>query len=336
MSAKRRLLVLWLTGRCNLRCRYCYAADGPAADMDMDTAVKAIGLMGEHPFKLQFAGGEPLLNLPLLEEILEYIRKNKPRAACSIQTNGTLLDDRAARLLEQNRVAVGVSLDGKPEINERLRGKTGKAVEGIRLLGEHGMMVNLNTVVTAENAEHLADMVDMAIYLGNVGGIGLDLLRCAGRAREGGAVRASAEALQKGLLDLKTRLDTVNRLLPRPLIVREFEKAKYYLAAEQPCMDYCYAAQGNSFVVLPGGDCYPCGSLAGQPQYSMGNVHSTVRPLRIDCTRPEKCRTCIYRRVCSGGCPSRGLLCGGFDELDCLMKKITFQFAEDAKKEENQ
>lgn len=328
----RRLLVLWLTGKCNLRCRYCYAADSSAEDMTFETAKKAIGWMQGANFKVQFAGGEPLLNLSLMKEILEYLAQEYPNTACSVQTNAALITEEAAALFKKYHVAVGVSMDGSPERNERLRGKTKEAINGIQILRKHGIMVNLNAVVTAENVLHLADLVDLALYLGNVGGIGLDLLRYAGRAKEGAVQRASAKQLEEGLLLLRKRLDYVNTFLDRPLIVREFEKASYYLETEAACKDYCYASQGKSFVVLPDGTCYPCGSLAGMEQYNMGNVHSTVHSLRINCERPEKCRTCVYQKACSGGCPSRGLLNGGFDELDCLMKIITFQFAEDAKR----
>ena len=331
MNEGKRLLVLWLTGRCNLKCKYCYAAHGPAKDMDMDTFKKAVELMGAYPFKIQFAGGEPLLNKPLLEEILDYLERERPDVSCAIQTNGTLIDDSFARMVKRHRLAVGVSMDGKPDKNEWLRGRTKAVIEGVRLLGDYGISLNLNTVVTAENVLHLADIVDMAVYFGNVRGIGLDLLRLSGRAMEKQVHRAEPGDLEEGLHLLKERLDTVNRLLKRPLVVREFQKAAYYLKTRNVCMDYCFASQGNSFVVLPDGECYPCGSLAGEKKYNMGNVHSAVTPIRINCTRPPQCSDCTYRSVCSGGCPSRGLLYGGFDELDCLMKKITFQFAEDVR-----
>ena len=267
------------------------------------------------------------MNKPLLLRILEDVGDD-PNIPCSIQTNAMLIDDGIAEVFRRYRVAVGVSLDGKPELNDKQRGGTRKALEGIRILGVHGIRVNLTAVVTAENAARLDELVDMALYLGNVNGIGLDLLRRAGRATDHGVAPAAPEALEHGLRALKRRLDEVNRLLPRPLIVREFEKAKYYLSAEHPCLDYCFAAQGKSFVVLPDGGCWPCGSLAGQAEYSMGNVHSAVQPLTIQCAKPEQCETCVYRRACTGGCPSRGLLRGGFDELDCLMKKISFELVQ--------
>lgn len=334
MENEKRLLVIWPTGRCNLSCKYCYASNRSSEEMGMDTFRKALQLMGDHPFQIQFAGGEPLLKKDLLEEMLEYVKAVYPEVSCAVQTNGTLIDDAFARMVKKYRLAVGVSMDGRPEKNEWLRGKTNAATDGVRLLGQYGISLNLNTVVIAENVLQLADMVDLSVYLGNVRGIGLDLLRLSGRALETEVHRAAPKDLEKGLYLLKERLDLVNRLLKKPLVVREFQKASYQLRVKNPCGEYCFASLGHSFVVLPNGACYPCGSLAGEEKYYMGNVHTAVSPIRINAVRPQQCSSCKYRNVCSGGCPSRGLLYGGFDELDCLMKKITFQFAEDAKKEE--
>ncbi len=64
------LLALSVTSDCNLRCRYCYARGGESsASMNWITARRAIDVMAEcfDGFKIQFTGGEPLLNLNLIE-----------------------------------------------------------------------------------------------------------------------------------------------------------------------------------------------------------------------------------------------------------------------------
>lgn len=302
--------------------------------MEFETVRKAVELMGDDPFKVQFAGGEPLLNQAVLIKTLEYLKETKPGTQCSIQTNATLLDDDNTELLKRHRVAVGVSLDGRPETNENLRGRTQEAVRGIFTLKKHGVWANLNAVVCSENAGKLSELADMAAYFGNIHGIGLDLLRNAGRAKENAVSKASAEELARGLDGLKKRLDILNKVMPHRVIVREFEKAKVMLKSENRCRDYCYAAQGNSYVVLPDGECYPCGSLAGDKKYYMGNVHTTVKAIGIPGERRQECASCSYEKACTGGCPSRGLLDGGFDELDCVLKKISFQFAQAENKEE--
>lgn len=56
---------------------------------------------------------------------------------------------------------------------------------GIRTLGEAGVYVNLNAVVTSVNVQKLPQLVDFAWYLESEAGIGLDLLRAARAWRRG-------------------------------------------------------------------------------------------------------------------------------------------------------
>ena len=326
-----RSLVLWPSSRCNLKCRYCYAAEVCAEDMEFDTVKKAIRFMEGKAYKLQLAGGEPLLNLSLIARILEYVCRQENCQGISMQTNGVLVDNDAVGLIKKYRIAMGVSLDGSPNTNERQRGGTKGVIEGIECLGRHGISINVNCVVTAYNAGHLCEMVEMAAYLKNIKGIGLDLLRRAGRAGKDDEDRAArppeSSQLIKGLENLYMRAQKINDALPyeRQIAIREFTKAKVQLQKQTSCRDYCYAGQGMSYVVLPDGDCYPCGSLAGNEKYRMGNVHSTIRPVRVRYETPVECGNCRYKNICTGCCPSRELLQDGFDRLDCVMKKYIFE-----------
>ena len=346
MPEPKTLLVLWPTGRCNLRCRYCYAADQSGDDMSLNTAVAAIDLIGDKPMTIQFAGGEPLLNVDLIAEICAYATARLHDVRFALQTNGTLIDDSVTDLIQQYRIAVGVSLDGRVAVNDYLRGDTAATVRGIRLLADCNLAINITAVVSNVNVNELNGLVDMALYLGNVNAIGLDLLRKSGRAAAanqgtGEVAPADSATLSYSLVELYHYLQAINAgQAGRPIAIREFEKARTALALAATTGElkpdqtdlipterqaYCYAALGRSFVVLPGGDCYPCGSLAGQEKYHMGNVHQSVQPLAIDCVRPAECASCEHRAYCPGGCPSRGLLSGGFDELDCVMRKTTYQ-----------
>ena len=40
-----------------------------------------------------------------------------------MQTNGTLINNEIARKIKKMNIAVGISLDGPPEVNDKLRGK---------------------------------------------------------------------------------------------------------------------------------------------------------------------------------------------------------------------
>ena len=329
--AERFLLVLWLTERCSLRCAYCYAgAECSGRDMDCATANAAIDHLAGHPLKIQFAGGEPLLNLALAEEVCRYVEEKEIDAAFQMQTNGTLLDREKARTLARLGISVGVSLDGVPEVNERTRGETLRVVEGVRQLGMAGIVTGLNAVVTAENVEALPRLVDFALYLGNVGGIGLDLLRHAGRGSNGPG-DASPEQLRTALRGMWRRSRELERLSGRRIQLREVELARRRLRGEGRG-DYCYAQCGRSVVVTPEGRLWPCGSLRGA-EYAMGTAEelASERVLAIQAPEDGRCGSCRYGAVCPRGCPARRIR--NQNALDCVLLHTAFQLAEEEEHE---
>ena len=324
---ERYLVVLWVTGRCNLNCKYCYAADNSAkCDMKPETAVSVLEKLKGYPLKIQFAGGEPLMNFSLVEQVCEYVHENALDAAFSLQTNGTLITAETAKKLKRLGISVGVSLDGIPEINELTRGKTAEAVNGIKLLAAEGVTVGLNCVVTEYNVNELSRLVDFAFYLGNVGGIGLDLLRNAGRGKE--VSRASAEQLQASVRKMHERTEKLYGLGGRKIAIREIEQAKKRLTENKAVTDYCYASCGRSAVVLPDGRIFPCGSLI-KDGFCEGNAESfsTAEMIRLKAKINDDCCECKYNRICPKGCPSRSILDGG-NELDCALLKASFEIAE--------
>ena len=329
MSKERFLLVLWLTGRCNLNCSYCYASKNPAKkDMDFSTAKQAIDRLRNHPLKIQFAGGEPLLNFSLAEQVCRYVQEEGIDAQFSLQTNGTLCDDIIARKLHDLHISTGVSLDGVPKINELTRGKTLAAVNGIRALGRQGMMVGINAVVTAKNVEHLTELVDFAFYLGNVGGIGLDLLRHAGRGAENQQkLDITPEQLRRALFSMNQRSQELFCLSGRKVQIREVELAKKRLSGLGQNRHYCYASCGRSAVVLPNGKTYPCGSLISE-DYCMGRVEDICPGslLHLETKISDSCKACPYEGYCPKGCPSRKI--NNIQDLDCVLLKTAFILAE--------
>jgi len=122
-----------LTNNCNLKCRYCYGKScedfgsdfhGLAVDYSLpssiayDTEVLLAFLQKDRDPTLVFYGGEPLLRMDKLREIMDEVKTGK----FMIQTNGLLLD----RLEPQyvNRFdTILVSLDGDEALTDYYRGK---------------------------------------------------------------------------------------------------------------------------------------------------------------------------------------------------------------------
>ncbi|WP_217912918.1 radical SAM protein [Miltoncostaea marina] len=109
--------------RCNLSCAHCYSMSGPRARAALP--VRAIVGALEDCAALGYgtvavSGGEPLLfaDLPAL---LDGARAAGLRT--TVTTNGTLLDARRLDLLAGRVDVLAVSLDGPPDLHDRIRGR---------------------------------------------------------------------------------------------------------------------------------------------------------------------------------------------------------------------
>lgn len=128
-------LVLTVTERCNLRCRYClHAADlgwvrgHGERGMPVATALAAVAYFLDRawpnePPVISFYGGEALLEPELIGAVVTAARAH-PRGAAvqfSIDSNGVLLDDRIIDLAVRERMFLQVSLDGPASEHDRHR-----------------------------------------------------------------------------------------------------------------------------------------------------------------------------------------------------------------------
>lgn len=128
-------LVLTVTERCNLRCRYClHAADlgwvrgHGERNMPVATALAAAAYFLDRawpnePPVISFYGGEALLEPELIGAVVVAARAH-PRGATvqfSLDSNGVLLDDRIIDLAVRERMFLQVSLDGPASEHDRHR-----------------------------------------------------------------------------------------------------------------------------------------------------------------------------------------------------------------------
>jgi uncharacterized protein len=127
-------VVLNVNTGCNLSCTYCYKEDlaTPARGekMSLATAQEAVRmLLRESPdeprYSIVFFGGEPLTNLPLIRQVVEWteplIASLGKRVDFSITTNATLLDEATIDYLQAHRFGIAVSIDGPKAIHDRNR-----------------------------------------------------------------------------------------------------------------------------------------------------------------------------------------------------------------------
>ncbi len=161
-------VVVWnWTQSCNLRCEHCYAsAVLGRVPGELDTAEAEAVLHTLTKMRvpaLLLSGGEPLARPDALH-LLGVARQAGLR--CTLSTNGTLIDERAAGALAEVGVTyVGISLDGPPELHDRWRGKTGAhaaSLAGIRNLRRLGVRTGLRFTLNRHNVAHIPYLLDLA------------------------------------------------------------------------------------------------------------------------------------------------------------------------------
>ena len=204
---QQRPVVVWnSTKRCNLYCEHCYAAaDQEGAPNELSTAEgKAlIDDLAEFGVPvLLFSGGEPLVREDLTELVAHAVESGiRP----VLSTNGTLLTRENARALKEAGLKyAGISVDGLPERNDRIRGEEGAfdaAVRGIEACLDVGLKTGLRYTITEHNVEDLEGVVDLLVDVG-VDRFCFYHLDYGGRGADISDVDLSPEATRKAVTDL--------------------------------------------------------------------------------------------------------------------------------------
>lgn len=128
-------ITLQVTQNCNFRCRYCsFSGDGyfdrthNGAMMSIDVAKSAINFLKKNSIdmawiRVVFYGGEPLLNFPLIREVVKYAVMIMPeKTICySMTTNASLITEEMIDFFAEHKFDLTISLDGPQNYHDRYR-----------------------------------------------------------------------------------------------------------------------------------------------------------------------------------------------------------------------
>ena len=173
-----------MADRCNLDCAYCHFQASKAGRDLMSPAVArdairafaaAATARGHARADLSLYGGEPLLNLPAVEAALDEADRLRAEGFdffTILNTNGTLITAELAARLARASVDVHVSLDGPDEqANARRVNYVGRpswpaVTAGLARAREAGCAVQINSILTAQTAADLRELIDFVADLG--------------------------------------------------------------------------------------------------------------------------------------------------------------------------
>lgn len=184
LSEFTALHILVASLRCEHSCPYCQvsrqSSDKDAYDMSWETASLALDSAFRSPsqnIKIEFQGGEPLLNFDLIEEVVRVARVRNEGEGKNlgfvIATNLALLDDRVIDFCRANDVYVSTSLDGPADLHNKNRPRPGRnswelATAGIQRVREELGVDRVSALMTTTRSSlgRVKEIIDTYVELG--------------------------------------------------------------------------------------------------------------------------------------------------------------------------
>lgn len=340
------LHMLVVTLRCNQKCNYCQvrseSEEAHKYDMKPQIARAIVDCIFKSPsntIKIEFQGGEPVLNWDTVAETVGYAQEvnktQKKNLEFVICTNLTTLDRDRLQFLADNNVNISTSLDGPEDLHNKNRvfrnssGSYSTFISKLNLakeiIGKDKISALMTT--TSTNINNLIDVIDEYIRL-DFPGVFLRPLNPYGFANENQiALGYSAEDFVKNYMEAINYLIEIN------------SKGKYFAEYYTTLLlSRILTPFGTGFVDLQSpsgagisgaiydynGDVYPADegrmlARMGDRRFLMGNVkdddfltifHGDIireicKKSCIECI--PNCNSCVYKCYC-GGDPVRNYL----------------------------
>ena len=314
-----RHLVLMIAQDCNLNCLYCYGKGGEYNNrgrMSLTIAKQAIDYLVEHRgdhnrVYVVFFGGEPLMNLNLIYDLVDYMEEIEKSSDItfgkSMTTNGTLLTDEVIEYCEKNKISIRISIDGPEEINDKNRiFKSGMGsykiimdkTEKLRSKGR----VSARATITPDCVEQ--DKIE-------------EQLRDVGFVNVGSALAHelfSNEDYMRAYKSLSAGMEKVRKMLDeKPCDVDKLRQIGFigYLRNihQSKEADFGCGAGRKMIAVNINGDIYPCQRFVGVEEHKMGNIYENnldqkefLDKTYINSAERQKCKKCWVRKLCLGTC----------------------------------
>ncbi|MCJ0223525.1 thioether cross-link-forming SCIFF peptide maturase [Clostridioides difficile] len=328
-----KALCLNVAHDCNLKCKYCFAAQGDFGGekelMSFEVGKAAIDYLiansgSRKNLEIDFFGGEPLMNFEVVKQLVDYGRSvekdyNK-NIRFTITTNGVLLNDEIIDYINENMHNVVLSLDGRKEVNDNMRptlndkGSYDITLPRFKKLVEKrakDKYYYIRGTFTRDNLDFSKDVMhfaDLGFKLTSVEPVVGD---------ESNPYALREEDLPKIFEEYeKFAVEYADRQLQGD----GFKFFHFMIDLNQgPCVikRITGCGAGNEYLsVTPNGDIYPCHQFVGNEEFKMANIfdEEIVLPENLKnmfreahVYTKEECKQCWNKFYCSGGCHANAI-----------------------------
>lgn len=319
-------LCLNVSHDCNLRCRYCFAGSGhfggDRALMPTEIGKRALDFLleksaGRRHLEVDFFGGEPLMNIDTVKELVFYGRTQAAKKGKEIKftltTNALLLNEAITEFLNTENISVVLSLDGRESVNDAMRLTAGGNS------GSYSVITpKISTFIESRNNENYfvrgtytrfnTDFSQDVAHLADLGYKYISVEPVVGPLSEDWSLK------EDDLPRLFSEYDALTREYAKRLNDQNsFEFFHFNLDLNNgPCIPKRLSGCGAGFeymAVTPEGDLYPCHQFVGRENYKLGNVWEGITKPEIPGSfrqahiyNKKECCNCWAKYHCGGGC----------------------------------
>ena len=316
---------LLMTGRCNLRCIYCYAHGGekggpdlplPAATAVIDAVCANALALGQADFEVTFhGGGEPTLAWETLKAAAAYARRCKLPARLNLVSNG-VWNQPQREWVVGNLDGLTISMDGGRETQDRQRpfpsgkGSFEAVMQTLGFLEQVRFGYGIRVTATPERFAELPADVDFFCRKTGCQSIHIEPAFASQRGAHHAPDPAQAQAFSEAFLAAYDIAHAAGRTL-------FYSGARPWLLSNS----FCTAPLGGGLTVNPGGEIVACYEITDRDHplaeaSTFGRWGSDPVTLQVDenarrafvqriADRRAVCRDCFAYWHCAGDCYTR-------------------------------
>lgn len=312
------VLQVHVTDSCNMRCSYCFehGAHTPS-HMTCEVADAIVHYISRNaeseysPFAVNFFGGEPLLNMPVIRRMVDSL-KPLPVRFC-VTTNGTLVTDDVVTFLIRHGIEVSLSIDGPAHIHDHVRRTAAgertyeQVLSSLARLQDAGVKCQVEAVVQLDETDLLEQF---------------EFLRSLGVDRFVMPFNYFYEPplSLKSASRLKDHLCRIRRVYVEDL--KKFQERCYSFSVgncfgtstierihnRRAKAHRCTGSRG--FSVSPRGEVFPCSPLVADERYLLGRIWDMQGVPERKTSLTSACLKCWAAKLCGGPCQFQQTLYG--------------------------
>lgn len=345
-----------LTNKCNMRCQYCLrnVTSNYSETISKETLKDICKYIEKYcaveklsHISVQAWGGEPLLEKDKILALRNWIKPEKTKVHISIETNGILLNSFVAKELFDNKIGIGISIDGMQRVHDRQRyliSQVGsyKYVEKNLISSQnlYGKRLGTITTITKKNADEVENIIEHFAVNLNLTNIKINFVHnskfsiCDNLCMNEIEIAETEKRIVKKIVELQERgykiVEYNIKVKLKNILFREYSDI---------CLS-CGCCGGRKMIVFDmKGNIYPC-ELTDNPEYKIGNIYDkrdlkqvvsdAIKTNNIFFEKKEskECKTCYWKYFCRGGCTvrllSNGELPPHVDKIECAINQVLY------------